>query len=188
MNKLISVALVAGALAIFYMVRFPGDQTRNLTTAVQGAKSTDEPISLLADPQDLPEIQFVDDNNRPLSLSDFKGKVVLLNIWATWCPPCREEMPGLDRLQARLGGGDFQVIPLSTDLNGLVSVERFYEDAGISFLGKFLDQSGNVSVALKVPGLPATYLIDRDGKAVGIKLGPAEWDSEEVVSLIEKYL
>ena len=189
MSRLLTTVLVLSVLfgALFLLRQQPaasGDMP--LADWPLGGKSG--PITLLEQPRTLPEIQFVDGDNRPYSLTDFRGKVLLLNIWATWCPPCRKEMPSLDRLQARLADKDFLVVPLSTDLHGHVQVERFYRESGIHSLGVFLDPTASVSMTLKAPGLPATYLIDREGRALGIKFGPAEWDGDEFIELIEGYL
>ena len=90
-------------------------------------------------PQPLPEIRFQDSDGRPYTLSNFRGKVVLLNVWATWCAPCRKEMPALDRLQQTLGGPDFQVVALSIDGGGAAPVRRFYEEIGIQALAIYVD-------------------------------------------------
>ena len=141
-------------------------------------------MSVLTQPRDLPEIRFVDAGDRNLSLADFRGKVVLLNLWATWCVPCRKEMPSLDRLQGQLGGDDFTVLALSIDRAGLPTVKRFYEEFGLQHIGLYLDVSGAASRAFGAPGLPTTLLIDRAGREVARKVGPAEWDSPEMLALV----
>ena len=135
-------------------------------------------------PRPLPEIQFQNGQGKAMSLADFRGKVVLLNIWATWCAPCRREMPTLERLQAELGGPDFEVVALSIDRKGLPVVKEFYEELGLRELGIYIDVSGKASRELSALGVPTTLLIDRQGKEVGRLLGPAEWDSPEMVSFI----
>lgn len=142
-------------------------------------------IRLLDQPRDLLSPPFVDGGGRNLTLADFRGRVVLLNIWATWCVPCREEMPTLDALQARLGGEDFQVLPLSIDRAGLPVVRRFYEEIGLQNLGIYLADSTRAMIALGALGLPTTLLIDRAGKERGRLVGPAQWDSPEVVAQIQ---
>jgi len=121
---------------------------------------------------------------RDLTLADFEGRVVLLNIWATWCPPCREEMPTLDALQARLGGSDFHVLPLSIDRAGLEPVRRFYRETGIRNLDLYIAEDTRAMLALAVVGLPTTILIDRIGRERGRLAGPAEWNSPEAVAQI----
>jgi thiol-disulfide isomerase/thioredoxin len=129
-------------------------------------------------------INFVDDQGRPRSLADFKGKVVLLNIWATWCGPCRKEMPALDRLQAALGGRDIEVVALSIDRGGLDVVRKFSAEVGIRNLTMYLDSSGQAVRQLGAVGLPTTLLIDRDGREIGRLMGPAEWDTTEMLEFV----
>ena len=143
-------------------------------------------LSLFDQPRDLPETHFADEEGHELTLADFRGRVVLLNVWATWCVPCRKEMPALDRLQARLGGKDFLVIPLSIDREGVAPVKRFYQELGLEKLGIYVDPSGKGSRALAIPGVPTTLLIDRQGREVARKMGAAEWDSTEMASVIER--
>jgi thiol-disulfide isomerase/thioredoxin len=139
-------------------------------------------------PQPVPEIRFEDGQGKTLSLADFRGKVVLLNIWATWCAPCRREMPTLERLQAELGGPDFEVVALSIDRKGLPVVKEFYEELGLRELGMYVDASGKAPRELRALGVPTTLLIDRDGNEVGRLAGPAEWDSPEMVAFIRSYI
>lgn len=138
-------------------------------------------------PQPLPEIQFQDGDGQPKTLADFSGKVVLLNIWATWCAPCRKEMPTLDRLQAKLGGPDFDVVALSMDRGGSDKVKKFFAEIGIEHLALNIDTSGKAMFALGALGLPMTLLIDRQGKELGRLIGPAGWDSPEMVAFIHSY-
>src|SRR4051812_26859229 len=95
-------------------------------------------------PKALPEISFTDGAGQPHTLGDFKGKVVLLNIWATWCAPCRKEMPTLDRLQAALGGAHFTVVALSIDRKGMGAVKKFYNEIGVTHLGLYNDPSSRI--------------------------------------------
>lgn len=142
-------------------------------------------IRLHDTPREMLSPPFVDGKGRDLTLANFKGRVVLLNIWATWCVPCREEMPTLDALQARLGGDDFHVLPLSIDRAGMKVVHRFYNEIGIQNLGVYLADSTRAMFALGVIGLPTTILIDRAGMERGRLVGPAEWDSPEIIAQMQ---
>ena len=135
-------------------------------------------------PKPVAAINFDDAQGRSRSLAEFKGKVVLLNIWATWCGPCRKEMPALDRLQAALGGPDFEVVALSIDRGGVDAVRKFFADIGVRNLAMYLDSSGQALRTLSALGLPTTLLIDRDGREIGRLIGPAEWDSPEMVEFV----
>ncbi len=140
------------------------------------------------EPRPLPRVPFTDGDWRELTLDAFRGKVVLLNVWATWCGPCREEMPTLDRLQAKLGGPDFEVVALSIDQEGIFAVKKFYEELGLKNLGIYVDDSMRAPSLLGVIGIPATLLIDREGREIGRKLGPAEWDGADVVAKISRHI
>jgi thiol-disulfide isomerase/thioredoxin len=139
-------------------------------------------------PVALPQLNFVDGAGQPRTIENFHGKVVLLNLWATWCGPCRTEMPTLDRLQAELGGPDFEVIPLSIDRRGAEVVHKFYAELGIKHLNIYIDPSSKAAFALGFLGLPTTMLIDREGREIGRLVGPAEWDAPEVVALIKSLM
>jgi thiol-disulfide isomerase/thioredoxin len=142
----------------------------------------------ISKPKPVPALAFVDGDGRALSLDAFKGRVVLLNLWATWCVPCRREMPTLDRLQARLGGPAFTVVALSIDRQGVSVVKPFYQQLGLTSLALYVDRSGQAVSALGALGVPITVLIDRDGQEIGRRLGPADWDSEPIVALIRQHL
>ena len=145
-------------------------------------------FSFLDRPRAVPELPFADGDGRAVSLGDFRGRPVLLNIWATWCVPCRAEMPALDRLQAGFAKSQLLVLPLSIDRKGSAVVRPFYEELGLKALGIYVDQSGKAASALHAVDVPTTLLIDRDGREVGRKIGPAEWDSPEVIALLREHL
>lgn len=151
---------------------------------------TEGVFAMYAQPRAVPDVRFVDGKGQAVTLQDFRGKLVLLNVWATWCPPCRREMPALDRLQQQLGGPDFEVVALSIDQGqqSLYLVQEFYLQTGIQSLGVYMDTSGDASRDLGVSALPTTLFIDREGREIGRKLGPAEWDSAEIVTLIRGHL
>jgi len=136
-------------------------------------------------PKQMNGISFVDAQGRKLGLEDFRGKFVLVNLWATWCGPCRREMPSLDRLQARLSGDEFTVLALSQDRKGVAAVEKFLTQVGIKNLGVFVDSSARSARTLGAIGLPTTILLNKEGGVIGRLIGPAEWDSDEAVRLIE---
>lgn len=137
------------------------------------------------EPRPVPELTFFDGAGNEISLADFRGEVVVLNLWATWCAPCRREMPSLDRLQARFGGDGLEVIALSLDRGDVAKVREFYDELGISSLAIYHDPEARAGRELGAPGLPTTILIDRNGQEVGRLLGPAEWDSEEAIAVIQ---
>ena len=123
-----------------------------------------------------------------VGLADFRGRVVLVNFWATWCAPCVREMPSLDRLQAKLGPEGLLVMAVSQDRKGLAAAEPFYREQGLDNLEIFLDPKGAFARAMGVGGLPTSLLIDDRGRVVGGLEGPLEWDGPEAVELIRFYL
>jgi thiol-disulfide isomerase/thioredoxin len=136
-------------------------------------------------PRPLPEIAIADGDGKPGWLADFRGKFVLLNVWATWCVPCRKEMPTLDRLEAKLGGPDFEVVALSIDRGGAEAVRKFYADIGIRNLAVNLDAKGEAPFKLGAVGVPTTLLIDREGREIGRLVGAAEWDAPKMVDFLK---
>ncbi len=134
-----------------------------------------------------PALAFQDADGNALSLEDFRGQYVLLNLWATWCGPCKREMPSLDRLQASLGGQNFRVLALSEDRTGVEDVKAFFGEIGIENLVIYIDETASSSRKFGVSGLPGTILLDPQGNMVGRMIGPAEWDSPEAVALLSHF-
>jgi len=153
---------------------------------LQGALAED--FNLLDPPVKAPPVAVRDLAGKRVRLGDFRGQVVLLNFWATWCAPCVREMPALDRLQAALGGDGLAVVAASIDRGGRAAVEAFAAKHGLKHLGLYLDPKSAMARALGLTGLPTTYLIDRAGGVVGVMTGPAEWDSPAAQALIRHYL
>jgi thiol-disulfide isomerase/thioredoxin len=192
-KKLLVVAVVFAAsitaAALVYKTRVAVQSDTSVSATTKGPL-TSKPGFVFAihpQPRALKEFKFVSGDLKAANLSDFRGKVVLLNIWATWCGPCRIEMPTLDRLQAMLGGPDFEVLALSIDQGGVPVVKDFYEELGLKALRIFVDPSMTAPVALNALGVPTTLLISREGREIGRYTGPAEWDGPEVEALIRGY-
>jgi thiol-disulfide isomerase/thioredoxin len=139
-------------------------------------------------PRGLPGLAFVDGQGKTRTLAQFRGRTVLLNVWATWCPPCREEMPSLDRLQKTLGGPGFEVVALSIDAGGAPVVERFYREIGIASLAIYVDPGMRAAGQLRTPGVPTTLLIDPQGRELGRHAGPAQWDGPEALRVISRHV
>lgn len=134
----------------------------------------------------LPETVFTDPDGGEHRLADYQGKVVLLNFWATWCAPCREEMPALDALQKELGGDDFQVVTIATGRNAPDKIDRFFEETAVTNLPVLLDPKQQLARDMGVVGLPVTVLIDREGREVARLLGDAEWNSDAAKQVIRQ--
>ena len=145
-------------------------------------------FTLLKPTKKAPFREILDRNGMPVDMARFKGKVVLLNFWATWCGPCRIEMPSLDRLQAAMKGKPFVVMALSVDRFGAARVLPFLKENKLENLEVFLDPRSRTYRAFGVAGLPMTFLIDHRGQVVGYLKGHAEWDSKAARRLIDFYL
>ncbi|MEM7398136.1 MAG: TlpA disulfide reductase family protein [Pseudomonadota bacterium] len=137
------------------------------------------------EPAVLPEFAFEKPGGGEISSADLKGKVVLLNIWATWCVPCREEMPQLNALEAELGSDGFEVVALNIDKGGPDKAVKFLEETGATDLKAYYDPSGKLFAKFKAVGMPTTLLIDTEGKEMGRLVGPADWSSPEAKAIVE---
>ena len=145
-------------------------------------------LRLVKTPRPAPQIGF-DGPKGPMTLADFKGRAVLFNLWATWCVPCRTEMPSLDRLQAGLGGADFSVVALNMDTRNVEKVPVWLKDNQINALTLYTDQEGKAFQALRkeglLTGLPTTLLVDEKGCLLAEMSGPAEWAGGDAVALLK---
>jgi thiol-disulfide isomerase/thioredoxin len=149
-------------------------------------------VAVADEPDRLPDLAFTDASGKPRMLSEWRGRTVLLNLWATWCVPCRKEMPALDALQAKLGSDKFEVVTVNIDTRNLDKPKAWLAEAGIRQLGYYGDPSAKVFQDLKAigkaTGMPTTLLIDPQGCELGVLAGPAEWASEDAVTLISAAL
>lgn len=123
-----------------------------------------------------------------MTLRQFRGRIVLLNVWATWCPTCRRELPTLDRLQKKLGGKDLEVVALSIDRDGAEAIAPFFREIGIKNLLIYFDRRGTVLGKYVIVGLPTTLVIDREGREIGRMAGPADWDTPQVAALLRRII
>lgn len=132
------------------------------------------------------EAVYFDADGGEHQLSEYAGKVVVLNFWATWCGPCRKEMPALDALEAELGGDDFAVVTIATGRNKMPAIEKFFTDTKIENLPILLDPKSALAKDMDVSGLPATILLNRKGQEVARLMGEAEWDSESAKAILQE--
>jgi len=196
----IAVAAVAALVLAGIYVTLAGQGNRGVAAECVSAKAEAAALdpqvggelaafTVAGQPEKLSELAFVAADGEPMSLGAFQGKVALINLWATWCAPCRREMPALDRLQAALGGDDFVVVPISIDTGDPERPAAFLEEIGAKNLPLYTDGTTRIFEELKAKslavGLPVTLLLDRNGCRLGHINGPAEWDSEDGKRLIE---
>ena len=135
-------------------------------------------------PVPVPDTEYTDPAGQPTILAASNGRVRLVNFWATWCAPCRSEMPALDALQRGLSGPDFEVITIATGRNSPEGIAAFREEAGITDLGNALDPKGRLAAAMGVPGLPVSVILDREGSEIARMMGDADWNGPDARALI----
>jgi thiol-disulfide isomerase/thioredoxin len=165
------------------------DQAKTVGAAAQGQVAAmlpaDPPISLAG-------LQFENPQGTPMTLADKKGQTLLVNLWATWCAPCRAEMPALDALETEMGGENFEVVTVNLDKGDATKPNKFLDEIGVKALERYRDPSLKLFDTMKerglVLGLPATFLIDAEGCMLGSMNGPAEWHSADAKALIEAAL
>jgi thiol-disulfide isomerase/thioredoxin len=145
-------------------------------------------VALAEKPMRVPDLAFQDGNAKPVKLSDFRGKTLLVNLWATWCVPCRKEMPALDELMGKLGGQNFTVVAINIDTRDPEKPKKFLAEIAARNLPYYEDASGTVFQELKrvgrALGLPTSILVDKNGCEIGHIAGPAEWSSDDALKLV----
>src|ERR1700687_4600497 len=160
------------------------DLARKLAPLAHGEVAA---LTMATTPLRLPDLAFEDADGKPKKLSDWRGHIVLVNLWATWCVPCRKEMPALESLQAKLGGPAFEVVAVNIDTRDSEKPKNFLKDAELTRLGYFSDQKAKVFQDLKgvgrALGMPALVLVDGQGCEIGTIAGPAEWASDDAIQL-----
>jgi len=129
--------------------------------------------------------EFEDVDGNKMTFADTNGQFRLINFWATWCAPCREEMPALDALQLEMGGDDFQVMTIATGRNRLSGINRFYEDANVTALPILLDPKGKLATRMGALGLPVTILLNREGREIARLTGGADWATENAMAVLQ---
>jgi thiol-disulfide isomerase/thioredoxin len=149
-------------------------------------------LTMATTPLRLPDLAFEDADGKPKKLSDWRGRIVLVNLWATWCVPCRKEMPALDSLQTKLGGPDFEVVAVNIDTRDPDKPKNFLKDAKLTRLGYFTDPKAKVFQDLKsigrALGMPTSVLVDGQGCEIATIAGPADWASDDALKLISAAL
>lgn len=200
-----ATAAIAGFAAVYVTLGRPDNALRPVTTTAVAPPASPQtapagpgsnPLSqghvaafvFRKAPEALPEVKFQDATGKERTLADWRGKVVLLNLWATWCLPCRKEMPSLDRLRKEMGSDKFEVVAVSVDRKGAEAAKKFLDETQVERLALYVDATARMSSELRVIGLPATLLLDAQGREIGRLLGGAEWDSEDAKRLIRAAL
>lgn len=197
---IVAIAAAAAVWVVLYVIK--GEERKETAapqscSASQAAAGRAAPLAMGQvaalnigkNPRPVADLAFKKADGTPVHLADFKGRTVLLNLWATWCVPCRQEMPALDRLQAKAGSKDFEVVAVNIDTSRLEKPKAFLDEIGVASLARYADPSADIFQVLKragkVLGLPTTILIGPDGCQIGVLAGPAEWDSPEALAVVK---
>jgi thiol-disulfide isomerase/thioredoxin len=161
------------------------DLARKLAPLAHGEVAA---LTMATAPLRLPDLAFEDAEGKSKKLSDWRGRTVLVNLWATWCVPCRKEMPALENLQTRLGGPNFEVVAVNIDTRDPEKPKNFLKEVNLTRLGYFSDPKAKIFQDLKATGralgMPTSVLVDGEGCEIATIAGPAEWDSDDAVKLI----
>ncbi|MER5172002.1 TlpA disulfide reductase family protein [Thioclava sp. GXIMD2076] len=165
------------ALALGANAAMAAELDQYKTGEMQKLVTYDAPISL-------PDVAFEDEGGQAHHLADYRGKVVVLNFWATWCVPCREEMPALENLQRSVGGDDLSVVTVASGRNSAQKIDRFFADIGVESLPKYTDRSQRAARSLGVLGLPVTIIINREGQEVARLIGGADWSGTDAQAFL----
>jgi len=185
LGVLLCVALIGASAVLYVMVIASGNPLPDTGGPGSGFEASfDRAIGL----NPAPRRSFLNAKGLQESLADHQGKVVLVNLWATWCAPCVREMPSLDALQARLGGTDFEVMAISMDSEGLGVAKDFLSHHGIKNLKAYNESSFGLAQDFNAEGIPTSILLNKQGLEIGRVVGPAEWDSPEAVRFISGFL
>ena len=183
------IGRLAGNAAVEPECRPAQDTAKRIAPLIRGEVAA---LTVAKTPKRPPDLAFNDEHGARKTLADWRGKTVLVNLWATWCVPCRKEMPALDALQAKLGGPEFAVIAVNIDTRDAEKPKAWLKEVGIARLGYFADPSAKVFQDLKEAGkafgMPTTLLLDPNGCEIATLSGPAEWSSEDALKLISAAL
>lgn len=191
--------LIAGAVGVYVMERPSGNVVADSGQCAierQAAKALDAAATgsvaamrAAETPQPVQDLSFIGPDGAKMTLADFRGKTLLVNLWAVWCAPCREEMPALDKLQAAKGGDDFQVVAINIDTGDDTKPKAFLAETGVHALKLYRDPTMGVFNELKKKnlafGLPVTMLVDKNGCQIAAMNGPADWAGEDAARLID---
>ena len=157
------------------------------TADIAGLREGDMKKLVIHDaPQAASDVTFErEDDGEAMSLADYEGKVVLVNFWATWCAPCRKEMPQLNALQKEFGGDDFQVLTIATGRNSEEGIKRFFEEAGVDSLPRHQDPKQALASQMGIFGLPITVIMDPEGREIARLRGDADWSSDSAKAIVQ---
>ncbi|SMP29473.1 TlpA family protein disulfide reductase [Shimia sagamensis] len=177
-------AIAIAALSFVALKPTATAETRDFSAVVDMRDGDMRKLNFHSAPKKVSQNSFITEDGGEATLADYKGKVVLLNFWATWCAPCRHEMPMLSELQSELNGDDFEVVTLATGRNMVPAMQKFFDEIGVDNLPLHRDPKQVVAREMAVFGLPATIIMDRDGREIARLQGDADWSSENARAIL----
>ncbi|MCV6548433.1 MAG: TlpA family protein disulfide reductase [Cohaesibacter sp.] len=193
-----SQKLATASLAVYVILGASGNaQSAEHCTASKSLAQTIKPmvggaiaaLQISPRPGDMRQLAFKNPDGKDITIEDFRGKAILLNLWATWCPPCKKEMPDLDELQAKLGSDKFEVVAVNIDRKGPEKAKAFLDEIKTKHLALYSDKSMQIFHDLRKKGLafgmPTTLVLDKEGCALGYMAGPANWADQTAITLLE---
>lgn len=175
--------LRSGLVVLYTALMFGANPAAADVAAADALRDGDMKKLSFTEASDVPKAPLVTLDDQPASLTDYSGKWVVLNFWATWCPPCRKEMPGLDRLQAEMGDR-LSVVTVATGRNPVPAIRKFWDEAQITHLLALRDPNSELARGMGVMGLPVTVILNPEGQEVGRLIGDAEWDTPEAIAVM----
>ncbi|KPA21582.1 Thiol:disulfide interchange protein TlpA [Shimia sp. SK013] len=175
-------AIAAGAFVAAPAAR--ADEARDLAAIIEMREGDMRKLNFHSDPKPVSSKSFISEDGEDMTLEAFRGKIVLLNFWATWCAPCRHEMPMLSELQTQLGGDSFEVVTIATGRNMVPAMRKFFEDISVDNLPLHRDPKQLLAREMAVFGLPATLIVDANGKEIARLQGDADWSSENARAIL----
>ncbi len=187
-RRCLHILTLAAVFTLFTLSFLPQEAVAHGSDHPPALRNSRNQFAFLRPQKPAPMTLILAEDGSMMILDRYRGKVILLNIWATWCPPCIRELPALDRLQAALGRRDFTVMALSIDEADMEVPVSFVRGLGLKNLDVYLDFTGTIAKAFPLYGLPITYLIDQRGLVIGYIVGAAKWDSPEAMNFLKHYI
>ena len=185
LTKVLTVTLLAlTSLSINTALAYPGMQQQDDGTA----QSSIDLISVLPETYPIDAVHFSDADGKAVDFSQYRGKVIMVNMWATWCPPCVRELPAIKRLASKFDKAQFEILPISIDLDGKTQVEPFLKELGMEDFTSYYDEKQQLGQVFPLDTIPATFILNKEGDLIAFVRTFVDWDDEKAVELIQSFI